>query len=281
MMKYHYGLTIREGREKLKMTQTQLAEKWPQAGGGTGVSVNYVSDVERGIKHISDPQTLRRLCRILQIPLWKMGLSDYDPFNPSTKHPNSNQENANHNENNGIVKLTDSPFDRILDYKNCLVEAKGDCFISGTSMIHLTDDSSDILQAKLATGNIYLLILNPDWIERNASILTFIEDDEYRQEFHHEIRNSIRKLNQLRKSLPQDLISRLKIKTYSTVFPYIVTGFDDGETGKLVFEITDYIPEKKRPRFTLHKLKGKHTLFEQVKNKFFSIWNNHSISKEI
>ncbi|SEM68541.1 helix-turn-helix domain-containing protein [Lihuaxuella thermophila] len=83
-MKYHYGITIREAREKLNMTQAQLAEMWPQAGGGTGVSVNYVSDVERGKKHITDPQTLRRLCHILQIPLWKVGLSDYDPFNPTT-----------------------------------------------------------------------------------------------------------------------------------------------------------------------------------------------------
>jgi tetratricopeptide (TPR) repeat protein len=82
-MKYHYGITIREGREKLNMTQAQLAEIWPQSSGGTGVSVNYVSDVERGIKKITDPQTLRRLCHILQIPLWKMGLSEYDPFNPS------------------------------------------------------------------------------------------------------------------------------------------------------------------------------------------------------
>lgn len=82
-MGYHYGITIREAREQLNMTQAQLAEKWPQAGGGTGVSVNYVSEVERGIKNISDPQTLRRLCKILQIPLWKMGLSDYDPFHPS------------------------------------------------------------------------------------------------------------------------------------------------------------------------------------------------------
>lgn len=76
-------MTIREGRERLNITQSQLAEMWPQAGGGTGVSVNYVSDVERGIKNITDPQTIRRLCEILQIPLWKMGLSDYDPFNPS------------------------------------------------------------------------------------------------------------------------------------------------------------------------------------------------------
>jgi transcriptional regulator with XRE-family HTH domain len=82
-VRYHYGLTIREGREEAHMTQAQLAEKWPQANGGSGVSVNYVSEVERGIKHITDPQTLRRLCDILQIPYWKMGLSKYDPFNPT------------------------------------------------------------------------------------------------------------------------------------------------------------------------------------------------------
>lgn len=82
-MKYHYGITIREGREAARMTQAQLAEKWPQADGGTGVSANYVSEVERGVKHITDPQTLRRLCDILDIPYWKVGYSEYDPFNPT------------------------------------------------------------------------------------------------------------------------------------------------------------------------------------------------------
>jgi transcriptional regulator with XRE-family HTH domain len=81
-MRYHHGITIREGREAAGMTQAQLAEKWPQAEGGTGVSVNYVSEIERGIKHITDPQTLRRLCDILHLPYWKMGFSDYDPFSP-------------------------------------------------------------------------------------------------------------------------------------------------------------------------------------------------------
>jgi len=70
-MKYHYGITIREGREAASMTQAQLAEKWPQVDGGTGVSVNYVSEVERGIKHITDPQTLRRLCDIYIFPIGK------------------------------------------------------------------------------------------------------------------------------------------------------------------------------------------------------------------
>ena len=81
-MRYHYGITIREGREAAGMTQAKLAEKWPQTDGRIGVSVNYVSEVERGVKHITDPQTLRHLCDILRIAYWKMGFSDYDPFNP-------------------------------------------------------------------------------------------------------------------------------------------------------------------------------------------------------
>src|SRR6266700_3595077 len=39
-MVYHYGMAIREGREAAGMTQAQLAEKWPQADGGTGESLN-------------------------------------------------------------------------------------------------------------------------------------------------------------------------------------------------------------------------------------------------
>lgn len=227
--------------------------------------------------------------------MWKVGLSDYDPFeqNPTecqkeitSEYPviDNTFDLTTHNSsdfNNGISKLTDSPNDRILDYKNCLLEAEGVCFISGTSMIHLAEDSNDILKEKLTEGKVYLLILDPDWIEIYYPILTFIKDKEDRQEFHFEIRNSIRKLNQLRKSLPQELIAHLKIKTYRTIFPYIITGFDNGAIGKLVVEITDYIPEKNRPRFTLQKIKGKHTLYDQVKKKFFSIWNNESITKEI
>src|SRR5690606_23247849 len=106
-MKYHYGITIREYREKLNITQSELAEKWPRTDGGTGVSINYVSDVERGKKIITNVQTLRRLCDILKIPLWKVGLSDYDPFNPNS----SKFQNTELNDY-GIIKLTDSPIDR-------------------------------------------------------------------------------------------------------------------------------------------------------------------------
>lgn len=79
-MNYHYGITIKEYREKLGFTQSHLAEIWPKSGGDIGVSSDYVSLVETGKKRITDVKTLRRLCGILKIPYWKMGLSEYDPF---------------------------------------------------------------------------------------------------------------------------------------------------------------------------------------------------------
>lgn len=83
---YHYGITIKEAREARGMTLAQLAELWPKSAksGGEGVNLRYVQDVEAGRKHIGDIQTLRKLCDILHIPYWKMGLSEYDPFNPET-----------------------------------------------------------------------------------------------------------------------------------------------------------------------------------------------------
>lgn len=84
---YHYGVTIREYREACKMTQACLAAMWPRSdrfGGGEGVNWRYVQDVEHGRKHVEDMQTLRKLCEILHIPLWKIGLSEYDPFTTQT-----------------------------------------------------------------------------------------------------------------------------------------------------------------------------------------------------
>jgi len=80
---YHYGVTIREYREKAKMTQQQLADKWPRSerfGGGEGVNWKYIQDIEHGRKRIEDSQTLRKVCDILHIPYWKVGLSEFDPF---------------------------------------------------------------------------------------------------------------------------------------------------------------------------------------------------------
>lgn len=80
---YHYGMTIREYREKAHMTQQQLADKWPKAerfGGGDGVTWKYIQDIEHGRKRIDDNQKLRKVCDILHIPYWKVGLADFDPF---------------------------------------------------------------------------------------------------------------------------------------------------------------------------------------------------------
>jgi tetratricopeptide (TPR) repeat protein len=80
---YHYGITIREYREQAKMTQQQLADRWPKSdrfGGGEGVGWKYIQDIEHGRKRIDDQQTLRKVCDILHIPYWEVGLSEFNPF---------------------------------------------------------------------------------------------------------------------------------------------------------------------------------------------------------
>ncbi len=80
--KYHHGTTIKEFRILRGMTQEELAERWPKSNGSVGVLPRYIQDVEYGKKHIDDPSTLRQLAAILHIPLWRFGLSEYDPFHP-------------------------------------------------------------------------------------------------------------------------------------------------------------------------------------------------------
>lgn len=79
---YHHGQTIKEHRKLKGWTQARLAATWPKTDGAAGVNVRYVQDVEYGDKHINDPELLRKLSGILDIPLWKFGLSEYNPFNP-------------------------------------------------------------------------------------------------------------------------------------------------------------------------------------------------------
>jgi len=77
-MSYHHGITIREYRIANKMTLEKLASKWPSKE--IGVNIRYVIDVEAGRKRITDMETLRKLASLLDIPLWKLGLSEYNPF---------------------------------------------------------------------------------------------------------------------------------------------------------------------------------------------------------
>ncbi len=80
--KYHHGTIIKEFRILRGMTQEDLAALWPKSNGCVGVLPRYIQDVEYGKKHIDDPSTLRHLAEILHIPLWRFGLSEYDPFHP-------------------------------------------------------------------------------------------------------------------------------------------------------------------------------------------------------
>src|SRR5229473_529490 len=88
MNRHHHGISIRQAREKLRMTQARLAGVWPKDDGGVGVSVGFVQLVEAGRKNIDSDYTLRRLCDILHIEHWRFGLSEYDPHNPNTLSKN-------------------------------------------------------------------------------------------------------------------------------------------------------------------------------------------------
>lgn len=77
---YHHGITIKEYRQKRGMSQQALAEHWP----GKPVNLRYVQYIESGEKQIADQHILRQLSELLDIPLWRFGLSEYNPFNPET-----------------------------------------------------------------------------------------------------------------------------------------------------------------------------------------------------
>src|SRR5437868_4930557 len=60
------------------MSVARLAELWP----GKSVDLRYVQRIESGEKHLKDSDTLRQLAGILDIPLWQLGFSTFDPFHP-------------------------------------------------------------------------------------------------------------------------------------------------------------------------------------------------------
>lgn len=76
---YHYGLTIREYRQRQNMTQSELAAIWPGKN-QEGVSIRYLQDIESGEKVVKDIQTVRKIAIILHIPLWRLGIHEFDPF---------------------------------------------------------------------------------------------------------------------------------------------------------------------------------------------------------
>lgn len=186
------------------------------------------------------------------------------------------------NMNHGITKYTNSSSDRISDYKSCLQLASGLCFITGTSMVHISDDSADIILEKLPSTEFRLLIMDPQWIKVNHDILTFLSKPSLRKNFYLEIENSIQKFVDLRSKAPRRFWKKLSLKSYKTFFPYIMTGYEQGSSGQVVVELTDYLPESTRPRITLSKMESAtHRPFEQVRAKFEALWNNSNLTRRI
>ncbi len=138
-------------------------------------------------------------------------------------------------------------------------------------MISLSEDSAKVLQEKALVGaTLRLLLLDPDWAERHSDVLTFLPGD-HRHAFHLEIRNSLAKLGQLHRTLPEEAKSRLRVKGYSTIFPYIVTGYENGREGRCVVEINDHLSERNRPRFSVE---GQSPLFSIIIEKYKSLWSS-------
>jgi tetratricopeptide (TPR) repeat protein len=75
---YHHGHTIKEFRIQRGVSQATLAECWP----GGPKNLRYVQYVESGERQIVDQNTLRAVSELLDIPLWRFGLSEYNPFEP-------------------------------------------------------------------------------------------------------------------------------------------------------------------------------------------------------
>jgi hypothetical protein len=199
------------------------------------------------------------------------------PAPPSVLRADDEPDSIGH----GIVKITSSRDSRIEDYKRCLLEASGRCFISGSSAIHLSDDSADLLARKLTQGvKIDLLIMSPDWAAENSKIFIWIGPD-LRASFHQEIRRSIEKLRAMWQGLAPAAQANFRLKTYATVFPLIITAYEDGARGRMVTEITDMLAEPRRPRFTVRKTASDPDLFSLFKEKYESIWSNAGLTKDV
>jgi transcriptional regulator with XRE-family HTH domain len=174
----------------------------------------------------------------------------------------------------GIIKSTASPHDRVADYKQLFLAAYGDIFVSGISMISFSEDSAGLIPAMVQEGsNIRLLIIDPLWIRDNCHLLSFLPSVEAQQKFHLEVQNSIAKLRAVYESLPDESKERYCLKSYKTVFPYIVTGFRHKDGGRCVVEITDFLPQRERPRFTLSAVEQP-SFFDMVSQKFEMLWRS-------
>lgn len=93
-------------------------------------------------KTVPRHQTLEKIAKALKTtPEQMLYQAREEPYDEKTK---ANQRMNDY----GIVKCTASPIDRVPDYKRVFLEASGDIFVSGTSMISLSEDSAYLLEMK-------------------------------------------------------------------------------------------------------------------------------------
>lgn len=266
------GSKIRDLRHQKALSRESLAS-------AADVTPDTIREIEKGIRTKPHLTTLRKIADALEVEA--AILTRYVSRAQRDESPRGRaglqSQIAVHE---SILALTLDPATRVADYRRCLEIASGEIFISGTSMISLSEDSADLLGKKVVDGSeVKLLIADPDWLEASPGILTFIQEEERRRIFHLEIRNSIGKLESVKRELPEDLRSRFIMRTYRSFFPYIVTGFVDGHSGQAIVEITDYLPERFRPRFTLEN-RGEECFFGMVYDKFCSLWAS-SLTDEV
>ncbi len=273
------GERIRQARCRKALSQQTFA---PMAH----IKLATLKDIESG-RRVPRFQTIRKLATALEISPEELvaelahrlpDLAAHDKGGASAGRQllaeNIAGEDASPAGDCGIIKSAVNPHDRVADYKQLFLEAHGDIFVSGTSMISFSEDSASLIPAKVQNGScIRLLIIDPQWIEDNCHLLSFLPSVAARQHFHLEVLNSIAKLRAVYNTLPEEGKQRYRLKAYRTVFPYIATGFRHAGGGKCVVEITDYLPQRERPRFTLSAT-GQRSFFNMVLQKFETLWNS-------
>lgn len=248
-------------RRRTAFAQRRIAVGLTQEGLAQRLEID-VSTIKRWEKGSVTPYPNIRsaLAKALQVSLGDLGVLIAGSTDAST----------------GIERLSSDRDDRIREYKQCLSAATGEVLISGTTLLHITEDSLGLLAQKLDTCRMRILLMDPDWIEDNANVLTFLRMEGARKRFRYEIDASIDRLRDLRSQVPAERAASLEVRAYATVFPYILTGCQAQALAdsRIVVEITDYIPSESRPRFTVVPSSSGAGLYEMVVAKFEELWNS-------
>lgn len=176
-------------RRRTALAQRRIAVGLTQEGLAQHVEMD-VSTIKRWEKGSATPYPNIRqtLAKALQVSLGDLGVLLEGNTDAAT----------------GIEHLSCEREDRISEYKQCLVAATGEVLISGTTLLHITEDSLGLLAQKLEACSLRILLIDPDWIEQNANVLTFLRMEGARKRFRYEIDASIDRLRDLRAQMGAD-----------------------------------------------------------------------------